>query len=276
MARARGWLRPGIAFAALAALLAAAPGRAADLGRFQAAGPNFVAYGYNSLQDPEEHDALVQFGFRTSIDLSELPDRPDGCTDGAWWFEYRQRFLFEVRDDSAPIHHTDYMPSVYYEWPGCPDTGPAWYGLHAAGWRHRSNGRDAVDSRSWDTAFAEFRFVGGDAGRYLLRLRPRLTLNRSDNNRAVDDYLGNLEIGLARRWGPRTVLELTATKGTSDDHGSYVVELTAPTILGLGRTDVSPYGLAWYARAHDGYGENIIDFDRRGTTLRLGLRLDLR
>lgn len=188
------------------------------------------------------------------------------------WLAYTQRSLWQVWDtsDSQPFRSTDYQPEAIYIIPVPERIGelPAGWKLRMLqlGFTHQSNGQSDPLSRGWNRLGLGAGLERGDFS-LLLRANQRLRLQGKDDNPDIADYLGRGEIDLA--WLPGTSTLSLAWRGNlqSGKRGSLQLDWTHPVFAD------QPTGLRWYAQLFHGYGETLLDYKHRQTSLGLGLTL---
>jgi phospholipase A1 len=188
------------------------------------------------------------------------------------WAAYTQQSMWQLwnHTESAPFRNTDFQPELLYVVPT-----PAWLQAWPMGWQwrmtqfgfvHQSNGQSGALSRSWNRVYVA---AGAERGSLMASLRYEHRLERgssqSDDNPDMVDMLGRMEAQLT--W--------------SADHASTAV-LWRPSLRGRGLIQVDwtypvfnarPDGLRWYLQAFQGYGETLLDYNFKQTSLGLGLTL---
>jgi phospholipase A1 len=192
--------------------------------------------------------------------------------DADLWFAYTQRSLWQLWNtpESSPFRNTDYQPEAIYVVPvpsrlGMLPDGWQWR-MVQLGFAHQSNGQSDPLSRSWNRIYAGAGFDRGDFG-LLLRLHRRVIEYGKDDNPDVTRYIGNAEV--VASWLPgRSTASLTwKTDLRSLRRGSLQLDWSYPVNPG------QPAGLRWYAQLFTGYGETLIDYNHRQTTVGAGLAL---
>ncbi|MCD6671439.1 MAG: phospholipase A [Burkholderiaceae bacterium] len=212
-------------------------------------------------------DMVLQVALRTKV-MSGLLQPYDGL-----WLAYTQNSSWQIwdGDESRPFRNTDYQPEVIYVAPppaGLPSLPGGWQvRLWQFGFAHQSNGQTNPLSRSWNRLF--FR-VGADNGRFGLMAgldhRLRETRNEDDNPDLVD-YVGKVE--LRASWDSsraRTMLRARLNPSRLD-RGSLQLNWSYPVYAD------DPSGVRWYVQAFTGYGETLLDYNHRQTSVGLGLML---
>ncbi len=184
------------------------------------------------------------------------------------YFAYTQTSIWDLGGESSPFKDTSYRPSIYYNW---AESGK---GYNPSSWKfgleHESNGRDGDSSRSMNIAFVQpfwdIDFSGGK--RFTFMPRFYSYIEKSDN-RDLHHYRGYVD--WLARYGREDAAILTGMyrQGT----GGYVqgqLDLSYPISDKIfGRT-----GTFLHFQLLGGYGETLIDYNRRSDTqLRVGISL---
>jgi phospholipase A1 len=211
-------------------------------------------------------EAKMQISLRTKVAHDLL------LPDADLWAAFTQRSLWQVwnPDDSSPFRSSDYEPEAIYVVPVPPSLGALPWGwqwrLMQLGVAHQSNGQAKPLSRSWNRTYLGAAFENGE---YVLQFRAHRRWDESgddDDNPDLTDYIGRSEIQLS--WVPgRAIASLTARNNLrSFKHGSLQLDWNYPV-----RAEWP--GLRWYVQLFSGYGETLLDYNHRQTSLGLGLTL---
>lgn len=182
-------------------------------------------------------------------------------------FAYTQRMFWDLGANSSPFRNIDFMPEVFYLLPAQPvGRGIALGGQ--AGFRHESNGRDGDASRSINTLYVQ-PVATMPVGAYTLSVGPRFLLyaGSKKDNPDIRRYRGNT--GLLLEIGQDDGLRLTTNSrlNVSSGKGAIDAELSYP----LDRIVETGLNLYLFGQAFTGYGENLLDYDRRTSRLRFGI-----
>ncbi|MBI4082844.1 MAG: phospholipase A [Candidatus Lambdaproteobacteria bacterium] len=262
-----------IAALAFGILLAAAAAPAADGGPAYPLEPHKPIYAVHGYDWAHHADRLpAETKFQVSLKKRLFDSLPLTVA-------YSQKAFWQITDESGsrPFRETDHNPELFYE------LETAWLRQHQArlfvGFEHESNGQSALLSRSWNRGSLSAEWAPGAAG------GPRLSLKRwerfteprktsptdatGDDNPAIESYLGRFELRLTAPLARdaagsiRREFRLLLRKGVLDDTGTWLAEvfLQPP---GFSR------GTYVYAQAFYGYGESLIDYDRRVQSLGVG------
>jgi len=188
------------------------------------------------------------------------------------WVAYTQQSIWQLWNgqDSSPFRSSDYEPEAMYVVP-IPDKLGAlpsdWrWRMALAGIAHESNGQADPLSRSWNRAYVGTAFTHDDFA-FEARFNHRLAESGVDDNPNITDYIGNTE--LTASWYPgETTMQLAArTSFKSTSRGSLQFNWTHPVFAN------KPDGLRWYVQLFSGYGETMLDYNHRQTSVGLGFTL---
>jgi phospholipase A1 len=192
--------------------------------------------------------------------------------DADLWFAFTQRSLWQVwnRQESSPFRNTDYQPEAIYVMPVPPRLGTlpgGWtWRMAQFGLAHQSNGQTGALSRSWNRVYAAAAFDHGEFG-LTVRAHKRLRESGNDDNPDLVRYIGNGEIVASWLPGLSTASMTLRTDLRSGRRGSVQFDWTYPVQRS------QPAGLRWYAQLFSGYGETLLDYNHRQTSLGIGLTL---
>jgi phospholipase A1 len=226
--------------------------------------PIYAAYGPGT-----NSQARIQISFKYQLFGSRA--REDGrASEDGFFFGYTQRMFWDLGADSAPFRNIDFQPEVFYVTPPKALSDKATLSVQAS-LRHESNGREGDESRSLNTfnlaPMAAFS-LGGDTR---LTVAPRAWFYIGDlsDNADIRRYRGNT--GLFVEIGEEDGLRLSTSSrfNFSSGKGSIAADLSYPLRRILrGAPDFYLFG-----QTFTGYGENLLDYNRRTTRLRVGVAL---
>jgi phospholipase A1 len=193
--------------------------------------------------------------------------------DADLWLAYTQRALWQLwnKQDSAPFRSSDYQPEAIYVVPvpqGMRALPFGWqWRMVQAGVAHQSNGQTEPLSRSWNRVYLGAGFERSEFG-IEWRVHRRLPESRrDDDNPDLTDYIGRGEVLATWLPGLATASLAYRTNLRSLKRGSLQLDWTHPV------ENDEPNGLRWYLQVFTGYGETLLDYNHRQTTLGLGLSL---
>jgi len=216
--------------------------------------------------DYRKTEAKLQISLRAKVAENLLLPGAD------LWFAYTQLSLWQIwdRQDSSPFRNTDYQPEAIYVVPVPEKMGTLPFGWHLRmlqlGAAHQSNGQSDPLSRSWDRVYLGAGFERDDFS-LLFRLNQRLDVRSGDDNPDMVDYIGRGEVKMGWTPGVSTVELTWRTPFNTLSRGSLQMDWTYPVFA------AQPTGLRWYAQVFTGYGETLLDYNHRQTSLGLGLTL---
>lgn len=237
----------------------------AFLANLSAYEPIYAAYGPGT-----NSEARIQISFKYQLFGSRQAEGlPRSWRDGLH-FAYSQRMFWDMGADSSPFRNIDYQPELLYLTPSATfSSGTAISGQ--GGIRHESNGRDGPASRSINSIYVAPMAAIPLGDGYQLSIAPRLSFFVGDKseNPDIHRYRGNtslfIEVGEAE--GLR--LSTSTRFNFSSGKGAIAADLSYPLarLLG-GGPDFYLFGQSFV-----GYGENLLDYDRRTSRFRIGLAL---
>ena len=157
------------------------------------------------------------------------------------------------------------MPEIFASYGPDVDLGGGFrWKLLNAGFNHQSNGRTDVLSRSWNRLFAEFGVEKDDLA-LSATLWYRLKEDKAtDDNPDITDYYGHGRLAALYRWkGNSLAGEIRGNLSTGK--GAVKVGWFSPPLIGPFRG---------YVQVFSGYGETMIDYNWKQTTVGIGLALN--
>lgn len=209
----------------------------------------------------DDIEAKFQLSFKTKV-WQNIGGSPVDL-----WFGYTQQSYWQVynKSESSPFRETDYEPEGFVTIP-FDLGGPGFkFRFMNLGFVHQSNGRATPLSRSWNRVYAGFGFQSGNL---VVQVRPWYRLREdaeTDDNPDISDYVGRGDLSLLYTFGEQqfALIGRHSLKGGSANHGGLEFDWSFP--------------IAGYLRAHvqafTGYGESLIDYNHRQTTIGIGVSL---
>jgi phospholipase A1 len=220
--------------------------------------PIFEAIGQPPV-DINSTEAKFQLSFKGRLMTTD---------DRRWslWAAYTQQSHWQLYNGevSRPFRETNFMPELFATYRPDVDLGGGFrWALLNAGYNHQSNGRTDVISRSWDRIFAE---VGVERDNLVLSAKLWYRLpekSDQDDNPDITRYYGHGELGALYRWRGNSFS--AALRGNvSTGKGAVQLGWTSPPILGP---------LRGYVQVFSGYGESMVDYNWKQTTIGAGIAL---
>ncbi len=220
--------------------------------------PVFAAAG---VPDQQLDDVEAKFQISFKARLWHTVDRR-----WAFWLGYTQQAQWQVYNAaiSRPFRETDHQPELILAYnPELEWAGFRWR-LVTVSLNHQSNGRSDPLSRSWN------RIIGGigvERGDFAVLARAWYRIKESantDDNRDITDFLGYGDLTALYKWRGHT-FKLMARGNLTRGNGAAELTWSSPPVLGP---------LRLYAQLFTGYGESLIDYNWRQTTIGAGIALN--
>lgn len=260
---ARGTIAAPARPAAATALVAAKPDQGnAFLGNLSSYAPIYAVYGPGT-----DTDARLQISFKYQLFGTPGAVGLDQPWANGIHFAFTQRMFWNLGRKSSPFRSVDFMPEVFYLLPATRIGDDLAVGAQA-GFRHESNGRDGLASRSLNTVYVQ-PVATTTIGGLTVSAGPRLWLYAGslEDNPDIRRYRGNTglfaEIGRPDGWRLTTNSRLNPGSGK----GAVDAELSYP----LDRIVETNLNFYVFGQAFTGYGENLFDYDRSLTRVRIGI-----
>ncbi|MGJ8514393.1 phospholipase A [Carnimonas bestiolae] len=226
--------------------------------------PRMSEYRAAGNKHPEHTEIKYQISLKVNLADNLFHNNGDlflGYTQFSLWQAYNTR-------DSAPFRETNYEPELFLRFTNHQNFWGWTNTLNQIGLIHQSNGRGGEEnddtnsaSRSWNRIYAEAVFQRGN---WTLSLMPWWRIpdsKKHDHNRDIEKYMGYGKVAAIYTTANNHEISLEA-KG-NPFHGNYGAELdyTFPLTERL-------RGMVQY---YHGYGESMIDYDRKVNRFGLGV-----
>jgi phospholipase A1 len=220
----------------------------------------------------------IQLSIRTKIAKGLLKSGPgDGDDHDSLWFGYTQKSYWQLFSTglSRPFRVTDHEPELIYIYPHQIPLAGGWnYRLSGLGLVHQSNGQALPLSRSWNRVYlmgAAEKILGQDSsltlqGRVWDRLRES---SGNDDNPGIENFVGRAE--LTGSWQ----ISKSHTLGLMLRHSLRKEARGSATLDWMLAPASSPNytGLRYHLQLFSGYGDSLLDYNRKRNVLSLGLSL---
>lgn len=236
----------------------------AFLANLSANDPIYAVYGPGT-----DDEARIQLSFRYQLFGSHARTGGKSLGDGLY-FAYTQRMFWDLGAKSSPFRNIDFQPEVFYVTPPKALSDAATVSAQI-GLRHESNGRDGDFSRSLNTVYVAPMAAFSLGGDLRLTVAPRAWFYAGDlsDNPDIRRYRGNT--GLFVEIGEENGLRFSTSSRVNLVSGKSAIsaDLSYPLRRLVGG------GPAFYlfAQSFTGYGENLLDYNKRVSRLRLGVAL---
>ncbi|QCB46601.1 phospholipase A [Hydrogenophaga sp. PAMC20947] len=226
-------------------------------------------------------EVKLNLSVRTKL-VSGMLRRGDDPLRDSLWFGYTQQSHWQLFNKglSRPFRNTDHEPELTYVFPHFLSLPSGWtYRMTGVGLVHQSNGQTLPLSRSWNRIYlmAAGDKIADNGDRFTLQARVWTRLNETngkDDNPDISDYVGRGE--LEGRWSFDTGVSTDSVLHTlglslrhslrSQGRGSARLEY----LRSVGKADS---GLRFHTQLFYGYGDSLLDYNVKRTTLTAGLSL---
>ena len=222
----------------------------------------------DTAENYRQTEARIQLSARVKV-ARNLLTRGDALRQDSLWVGYTQQSYWQFFSGSIsrPFRTTDYEPEVMYVYPVDYSLGPVRLRYAGTALSHQSNGRTLPQSRSWNRA----QLLGGlEIGKTFsleARLWTRFGETDNDDNPDIVHFLGRGE--LAGTWTPDNLNTFVATvRG-----GEGSLRLDYFRALGRGNRAGGLNDLRLHIGLFSGYGDSLLDYNRKRNVLSVGLAL---
>ncbi len=185
-------------------------------------------------------------------------------------FEYNQTMFWLLGEKSKPFKDINFNPKFVSKW------DMKFANLNFGIIEHHSNGKDSISSRSYNSSYVEavrvFQLKSYDMS---LGLRLRTFYSNDDLNKDIENYLGPVEISLKntfyfiphkKKYNLKFNLAVSPG-GLEDDLFKYGYQ----KLDIIFDWDTLPFNI--HAQAYLGYGESLIEYNRKYKSFRIGLSM---
>ncbi len=215
----------------------------------------------NTQDDNRSAELKFQFSLKSKV-AQDLFD-----TDADLWLGYTQQSHWQVynENNSRPFRATDYMPELFLTQPVKADLP---FGgklrMLGAGVVHHSNGEDDPLSRSWNRVY----LMGGAEWGNLTVMpriwkRVKVKTGKKDDNPDIEDFYGYGDVKLDYQLKNGNNISGTFRYNPSTKKGATEIAYTRPL----------ENNINLYMNLFHGYGESLIDYNHKDTTLGIGVML---
>ena len=234
--------------------------------------------GAGSPPDYQHAETKIQLSVRTKIAKGLIKSGNfDQDDQDSLWFGYSQQSYWQLFSSrlSRPFRTTDHEPEIIYIYPHQIALPGGWnYRLSGLGLVHQSNGQSDPLSRSWNRTYlmgAAEKVLGPESS---LRLQGRIwdrlrESSNTDNNPGIENFVGRAELNGTWQINKGNTLGVTVRHSLHREaKGSTRIDwLMAPT--------ASPNytGLRYHVQLFNGYGDSLLDYNKRRNVLSVGLSL---
>jgi len=235
--------------------------------------PSSPTAGHTATYQPyNTTETRIQLSVRTKVAQGLLTGGDPNRLDSVW-FSYSQQSYWQLfnNDLSRPFRATDHEPEITYIFPVDTALRGGWrlryLGVSA---NHQSNGQSLPLSRSWNRVIARTGMEYGNTFAINASLWQRMPEDAAtDDNPEIADLVGRGEISGAWNVNPDNTLVMTVRHSLqANANGS----IRLGWLRKVGTSSERP-GLRFHTEIFSGYGDTLLDYNRKRTVLSMGLTL---
>jgi len=209
----------------------------------------------NKAIKKDNSDIKYQISFKQMVSRATLP------LNSYLFVTYTQKAFWNVYSDSSPFEEINFNPGVGIGKPVFNKEGYI-FGLAELKFEHESNGRDSLDSRSWNRISGVFHTPLGK--RTILSVKAWVPITYTENHPDLLDYVGLGEIKVEQTIiNNRLIADLTIRKGLDGWKGSASTRVLYRLFNNSGNQYLM---LEWFT----GYAESLIDYNQYSSMVRIG------
>jgi outer membrane phospholipase A len=223
------------------------------------------------LWGPNDPAAKIQFSMKYR--LFTFPEGSAADVLNGLHLGYTQTSLWDTRAESAPFRDSSYRPELLYvkDW-SQPEGRIIRHLTLQAGLMHESNGQDGSDSRSLDMLYIRPSVRLGSASDWNLQIAPRIWAypGTMEENPDMADYRGHGDLRVILTHGDGVMFSANLRAGDDWDHLGTQFDVSYPSNELLPGLNLD---LFFHAQYYTGFGESLLDYDRRTDAFRVGISL---
>ena len=216
----------------------------------------------------------IQLSVRTKLAQDLLTQGHPTLKDSVW-FAYSQQSYWQLFTPqiSRPFRATDHEPEVIYVYPTTAQLPWGWKWRYSGiGLVHQSNGQSEPLSRSWNRVYLMTGMELDNRWVVDARIWQRLPESaNSDDNPGISDYIGRGELSVFWNMDKDNTVGATLRSSLSSS-GRGSVRLQWMQTLGRGLWG-GKSNLRLHTALFSGYGDSMIDYNRKRTVFSVGLSL---
>jgi phospholipase A1/A2 len=212
-------------------------------------------YSSTEIENFNPLEAKFQLSFKTKIAQGLFWGKAD------IWLGYTQKAHWQIYNTniSRAFRELNYEPEFILVYPLHFSFLGGQIRSLGVGFNHQSNGRDLPLSRSWNRIIFH---LGYESDSWIVTFSPWIRLKDSDDeNPEITNYIGRGELMASYSYKRHQFYTLITHPFTSLNKGSIQLNYVFP-IKGH---------LRGHVQAFEGYGETMIDYNHRQTTLGIGV-----
>ena len=214
--------------------------------------PNYSATEKN---DYNNFEAKFQISFKTKIIQSAFFGTGDiwvAYTQKAHWQVYNKKF-------SRAFRELNYEPEIIFNFPLKTKLFTGNIRNIGFSFNHQSNGKDLPLSRSWNRIIFN---IGYESADWIVNFKPWIRLKDDDDeNPEITKYIGDSEVYVGYHYFKHEFYTIVTHPLTSLKRGGIQLNYVFP-IKGH---------IRGHAQLFHGYGETLLDYNHKQTTLGIGI-----
>jgi phospholipase A1/A2 len=221
-----------------------------------------------------KYENRIQLSVRTKL-AENLLTKGDPTRRDSLWAGYTQQSYWQTYTPelSRPFRATDHEPEIVYVYPTTAQLPFGWRWRYTGlGLVHQSNGQSEPASRSWNRYY----LMSGIEldNKFALQARVWKRINEghnSDDNPHISDYIGRSEFTGTYNYDKKNTFIGTVrySFGRSDRGSARLEWMRAIGNVGEGNTS----NLRFHTMLFTGYGDSLIEYDKKRTLLSVGISL---
>jgi phospholipase A1 len=216
--------------------------------------------------DPDYDNKDVEGQFQISLKVPLAIDLFNGHMDIYGAYTNRSFWQMYNNEYSEPFRETNHEPELWLQFSNDWQVMGFTNIVNTLGGVHQSNGRGGTQSRSWNRLYANFIF---EKDNWVLSFKPWVWVSEDkseSDNPDITDYLGHGEFRTAMsRKGHVFSMMLRNQLESGFDKGAVELGWSIPVFN-------YPY-LKAYVQYFHGYGESLIDYDRKVNRIGVGISI---
>lgn len=226
--------------------------------------PNLSAY--NPIYAVTGHGTDTNTRLQLSFKYQLLGSPNDGNWYSGFHLAYTQRMFWDTAANSAPFRDVNYQPEFLYFYTLPKNEAGDQLGVRG-GFLHESNGRDGASSRSYNIVYLQ-PTLDVPIGGWTASIGPRIFhyVGSRDGNEDIARYRGHQALAFSIAQPDGFKLSTWSRVNFSTGKGSVDADLSYP--LTHIWHDLPLYVVV---QGFTGYGEDLLDYDRKQTRLRVGI-----
>jgi phospholipase A1 len=219
---------------------------------------------YGLIGSGTDTNAKLELSFK--YQLFGTAGDPKGSWLNGFHFAYTQRMFWDTAANSAPFHDVNYQPEFLYIYSLPANDHGVVFGARG-GFLHESNGRAGSASRGYNILYAQ-PDMSFPLGGWTFSIGPRIfkyVIGR-DSNPDIARYRGHQALAFSIGEQDGFKLSTFSRLNFGTGKGSVDADLSYPL------THVwKQFPLYLVVQGFTGYGEDLLDYDRKQTRLRIGV-----